>query len=234
VGEHNATPDYTGGAHLLRGEYGHAEWLKAVAYTYLMNVDEAKAASNATYGAQLTGKHPINGDWKFQYLAEYARQTDYKENPNSYHARYFHLSPSLLWNNVTLQAGFESLSGDGTATHVFQTPLATLHAFNGWADKFLTTPANGLEDIYLRFAYKVDGVHAWVNGTTFDAIYHDFDAENTSTDYGKEWNFQLAKTFKTEGFVTKDVTVTLKYADYNANSFATDTDKFWLMVGTKF
>ena len=29
-----------------------------------------------------------------------------------------------------------------------QTPLATLHKFNGWADLFLTTPNAGLEDAY--------------------------------------------------------------------------------------
>jgi hypothetical protein len=27
-----------------------------------------------------------------------------------------------------------------------QTPMATLHKFDGWADLFLTTPANGLGD----------------------------------------------------------------------------------------
>ena len=36
-----------------------------------------------------------------------------------------------------------------------QTPLATLHAFNGWADMFLTTPANGLQDLYFRASYTL-------------------------------------------------------------------------------
>ena len=35
------------------------------------------------------------------------------------------------------------LGSDGGVA-AFQTPLATLHAFNGWADLFLTTPARGL------------------------------------------------------------------------------------------
>lgn len=234
VGEHHATPDYTGDTHVLHAEYAHADWLKVAGYNYRIEVDEAAAASNNTLGVQLTGKGPISGDWKFQYLAEYARQSDYKNNTNDYSERYFHLTPTILWKNVTLQAGFESLGGEGAATRVFQTPLATLHAFNGWADKFLATPANGLEDAYLRFGYKLDGLHQWVNGTMFDTVYHDFNAEQTSADYGKEWNFQLAKTFKTEGFVTKDITVTAKYADYNTDTLFTDTEKFWLMVGTKF
>ncbi len=47
----------------------------------------------------------------------------------------------------TLGVGYELLgSDDGVAA--FQTPLATLHKFNGFADQFLVTPAGGLQDIY--------------------------------------------------------------------------------------
>jgi hypothetical protein len=35
------------------------------------------------------------------------------------------------------------MSGDGVIG--FSTPLATLHKFQGWVDKFLTTPANGID-----------------------------------------------------------------------------------------
>ena len=42
------------------------------------------------------------------------------------------------------------LGGDnGSGNRAFQTPLATKHAFQGWADQFLTTPADGIEDAYL-------------------------------------------------------------------------------------
>ena len=49
-----------------------------------------------------------------------------------------------------MKLGFERLEGNGTVA--LQTPLATLHAFNGWADKFLSTPANGLRDVEPRAA----------------------------------------------------------------------------------
>ncbi len=46
----------------------------------------------------------------------------------------------------------EVLTGDANDSgKAFRTPLATLHVFNGWADKFLTTPAAGLDDRYLKF-----------------------------------------------------------------------------------
>lgn len=231
-GEYSAIPDYSGDTHLLHLEYTFFDWLKAAAYGYFLDLEEANNLSSNTEGLQLTGKRDINSDWKFQYLAEYARQSDARDNPNNYSASYFHVTPSVMWKGVTLQTGFEVLGGDGV--NAFQTPLATLHAHNGWADKFLTTPANGLEDIYARIGYKLEGIHQSVDGTMLDAVYHDYSSEEGSDDYGHEWNFQVSKTFKTEGFVTKDITLTAKYADYNADTFATDTEKFWLMAGVKF
>lgn len=231
-GEHSAIPDYSGNTHLLHLEYVFSNWLKATAYGYFLDLHEDKNMSSDTEGLQLTGKYDFNNDWIFQYLAEYALQSDARDNTKNYNASYFHVAPSVMWKGLTLQMGFEVLGSYGI--NAFQTPLATLHAYNGWADKFLTTPANGLEDIYTRVSYKIADAHETINGTSLDAIYHDFNAEEGASNYGYEWDFQVSKTFKTEGFVTKDVTVTAKYADYNADTFATDTEKFWLMAGVKF
>ena len=60
-----------------------------------------------------------------------------------------------------------------------KTPYATLHGFQGWADKFLTTPADGIEDFYLGLSGKLGGV-------TLGATYHDFQAEESSADFGTE------------------------------------------------
>ena len=50
--------------------------------------------------------------------------------------------------------GYEVLGADnGVALTSFQTPLATLHKFQGWADKFLVTPPNGLRDAYGSIGY---------------------------------------------------------------------------------
>ena len=53
------------------------------------------------------------------------------------------------YQQVGFRVGWERLSGSEREGQ-FQTPLATLHAFNGWADKFLSTPVNGIEDLYFR------------------------------------------------------------------------------------
>ena len=58
----------------------------------------------------------------------------------------------------------------------FTTPLATLHKFQGWADKFLTTPANGLEDLYATASVTLKGVGA-LDTLGFIVSYHDYEAE---------------------------------------------------------
>ncbi len=55
----------------------------------------------------------------------------------------------------------------------------TRHSFNGWADKFLTTPDVGIDDLILGASEKRG---RWV----WKAIYHDFQAKNTSVDHGTE------------------------------------------------
>ena len=58
----------------------------------------------------------------------------------------------------------------------FTTPLATLHKFQGWADKFLTTPPNGLEDLYANASVNLKGVGV-LDTLGFIVSYHDYDAE---------------------------------------------------------
>lgn len=237
-GENNPIPDFTGNTHIVHGEYAFTDWLKISAYAYLIDIKQGpapfapEALSSQTYGAQATGKIPMGKDWSFQYLAEYASQADYNNSPVNYREAYYHFSPGISWKNLTLKGGFESLGGNGT--NAMQAPLGLLHAFNGWADKFLNTPAGGLEDAYGHAAYKIAGLHKLVDGTVAEAAYHDFKAENFSMDYGKEWNFQISKTFKVDNAFIREWSIAAKYADYNADGLLTDTNKAWLVLGTKF
>ena len=109
----------------------------------------------------------------------------------------------------------------------FATPLATLHKFNGWADQFLATPAQGLKDAYVSVSGKLAG-GAWA------VVYHDYEAdEDTATidDFGDEINISYAKKFG------KHYSAGIKYAAYDAGDTATgkvDTDKLWVWVGFSF
>lgn len=235
-GHEHPQGDWDGPAHIARAAYSYAPWLNITGYNYWMDFDLSPASSNRTYGLRLTGDVPLNDAWTFFYEAEGARQHDHGNNPANYSQSYYHLAPGIKWDGLSLQAGFEKMGGNGVSA--FQTPLATLHAFNGWADKFLTTPANGLEDRYGKISYKVSGIGKWADNTVLDIAYHDFNADRTGNDYGTEWDYQINRTFKTERetYPFKEWSISLKYADFNDDDVAavTDTQKFWITISTKF
>src|SRR6266567_3368446 len=85
-------------------------------------------------------------------------------------------------------AGYEVLGADkGAPFTSFQTPLATLHKFQGWADKFLTTPPNGIRELYGSAGYTLkkplglDAINAHL-------VYLRFDSDRLSQHYGNEWD----------------------------------------------
>ncbi len=104
---------------------------------------------------------------------------------------------------------------------------AAVYIFNGWTDQFLTTPDQGLVDLYVSLGGKFAG-GKWL------AVYHDFSAdESTATidDLGDEINVLYAKKFG------KVYTAGIKYGSYSAGNTAAgkvDTDKLWVWGEMKF
>ncbi|MEX2450356.1 MAG: alginate export family protein [Rhodospirillales bacterium] len=208
-------------SHLLNASYDGFGLGKLTAYAYLLDFNRASQSGNSTqtYGLRFNGGYKINDNTKLLYALESAHQRDYADNANSINQNYYNgevglAFPKVMKNlSVTGKIGYEVLEGDGV--QAFQTPLATLHAFNGWTDKFLTTPADGIEDLYFKLALNYRGVKVL-------GVYHDFNADNTDADYGTEWGVSISRKF------FKRFLLGLKYADYSAESFATDTRKVWL------
>ncbi len=196
-------------------------------FAYLVDQDEVAvqgfALSSQTYGVRFAGAAPLSKSVKITYIASYARQSDYHRNLNNYEANYYFGELGVEVKAFKLAGGYEVLGADnGGALTSFQTPLATLHKFNGWADKFVTTPPNGLRDLY------VTGGYGWKKVGPFDQIgvnaaYHQYDSDRLSLDYGSEINLQLAAKFG-------KFTALAKYADYQAKAFATDTTKLWFSL----
>jgi hypothetical protein len=184
-------------------------------FAYLLDFDNAAAASSQTYGVNLSlGKGP------FSLKGTYAAQSDYANQPVSYSADYYAVEGGFSKNGFSVGVGYEALTGDGVIG--FATPLATLHAFNGWTDVFLTTPADGIEDLYAMADYAVKTV-APFDLLKVGVVYHDFSAENTNMDYGSE--------FGVVGVAAIDqFTLIAKYAAYDTDGFATDRNKFWLQL----
>ena len=199
------------------------------AYNYYLKLLDAPALSSNTVGASLKGKLPLERGFALKYYLEYARQTDVGDNPANYTADYYHLAPAISVHGLTLTGGYEVLGSDDGRV-AFSTPLATPHIYNGFADLFIATPATGIRDYYVDLTYKASGLSgplAFLNGLLLKAQYHEFKSDVGSIDYGSEFD-AYAKMPLGRGFY-----VEAKYADYNADQFAVDTEKFIFGFGYK-
>jgi hypothetical protein len=212
---------------------------KLTGFTYLLGfrpirtiptaLDPARQATS-TWGLRFAGER-VTGPVKLAYIASYAKQQERGWNPLKNDNHYSLLELDVTWKQYTLGVGDEVLSGylvPGTTTTVgFSTPLATLHKFQGWADKFLTTPGNGIDDRYATLTWTKKGVMS-LDTLALAGAWHGYHAQRISGDYGSEWNVQLAGKFHR-------TTTTIKYASYRADAttpttVARDTDKFWLQL----
>ncbi|MCX7677420.1 MAG: alginate export family protein, partial [Alteraurantiacibacter sp.] len=105
-------------------------------------------ADTQTYGLRVISNLTIASTTRLNLTGSYARQTDFQSNPHDYGVDYLAAEATLTRGLVGATLGYELLGSDLSTTGVqraFQTPLATLHKFNGWTDQFLATPAAGLE-----------------------------------------------------------------------------------------
>lgn len=215
-GDDSPQGDHRMASHLVNAGYDVAGWGRLAAYAYLLDYDSVDVNSTDTFGGRFAGRHGL-GRGELLYAAEYATQSDAADNPNDVDQGYIWGELGAGLRGCTLRAGYEELGGSGDPGDAVQTPLATLHAFNGWADKFLVTPDTGIEDRYVALGGKAGAVDLQV-------VWHDFQADSGSQDYGSELD---ASAIWTAG---KQVTVGLKVARYEADDFATDTTKAWVWL----
>jgi hypothetical protein len=214
-----------GHSHLINAQYVFMPQLTATAYSYLLDLDNiavAPTAAEGTLSSQTSGLRLNGAVAGISYVLEYAQQKDYGDNPLDLDSEYYLAELGYTLKGVQLKAGYEVLGGDGgTGNRAFQTPLATKHAFQGWADQFLTTPADGIEDAYF-------GVTAPLFGGTVQAWYHDFATEQGSDDYGDEIDLSYAHPIPG----VKGLVGLVKYATYDSADEArtVDTDKVWLQL----
>lgn len=199
---------------------------KVAAFAYLVDQDEAAMQgfrmSSQSYGVRLHGSQKL-GTAKLAYQLSYARQSDWHRNPNDYRADYWLADVAVDLGAPRVGVGYETLSADnGVALTSFQTPLATGFKYQGWADKFLVTPPDGVRDLYASAGWGWNAVGPF-KGVTLQVVYHDYRSDRASRSYGDE--IDLLASAKLGKF-----TASARYAHYDADNFATDTDKFWLQL----
>ena len=218
-GPEGADAEFEGDTHAFLASYQLAAGHTLSAYAYLLDFNQAPALSSETYGIDYMGSFVVSEDLKLGVNLAFAEQSDYEDNPADFDAGYYFGEFSAMFKPVTFAIGHEVLESDNGVS--FKTPLATLHKFQGFADIFLVTPANGIEDTYLKVATTIGPVN-------LVAFYHDFEAETGGMDYGDEIDF--IATYK----INDTYSLMFKYAAYDADQWATDTDKAWLMVSASF
>jgi hypothetical protein len=195
---------------------------KLTGYAYLLDLEnEAPASlanSTATYGISFAGSRPVHEKVKLEYRAEFAWQTDYADSTVDYQAEYYNIELGVNVKPVVVGAGYEVLGTDNSQG--VKTPLATLHAFNGWADVFLTTPGKGLRDLYAFAQVTLP------SQIPLRLVYHKFDADSGGADFGHEIDAVLSKK------LGKHWTALAKYAYYDGKEAPANIDvhKVWLQI----
>ncbi len=213
-----AAATFDSNSHLLDVKFSPEHIGTITGYGYWLDFDNAAALSTRTFGARYDRSFDV-GAYSVPLAIEYAHQTEHGDNPRDYSASYRLVQISIKRGDSAVSLGNEVL--EGTPSGVFVTPLATLHKFQGWADKFLGTPAGGIVDTFVTGSTKVSGFK-------LNAAYHDFEADLGNADYGREIDISVSRA------LNQNVSLLFKLARYDAEDLATDTTKAWLMATITF
>jgi len=203
---------------LVNGSYQLTDTLVVGTYAYLFEFDNARANSSDTTGISLKGSHELDTS-TLNFHIETAQQRSGGGSPLNYSTQYHHLVLGMKVASVTFSGGLEILGSDNGVG--FKTPLATLHKFNGWADAFLSTPADGLQDLYFSVGTKVEAVDLAI-------AYHDFSTRENERFLGGELDLQAAWT------IADRVRCIAKYANLQGRNGILDAEKFWLEANFSF
>ena len=193
--------DLSSSLHLLNGSYTGIKGLTLGGYAYIMNFQDIGSWDNNTFGVSAKGNLlglTLYGELAYQDKAGVLGEEE---------ALYGHATATKTFGTQSLTLGMEYLEAG------FKTPLATLHAFNGFADVFVGGRTNGnhngLADLYVSHTIPIFYGMKWTN------VLHAFGDNNISTDYGWEYNSVLVKKFD------DNFTAIAKFAQ-----FETEGDKF--------
>jgi len=219
-GDDSPQGEWDSDSHIVQAEMATPAG-RLTAYGLLLDFQDAPAQSSQTYGLRWQNEWEV-GAYKPRLTLEVAQQRDYGDNTADFDLGYQHAEFGLRRGPWGVTAGGERLEGDDARG--FSTPLATLHAFQGWADVFLTTPPDGVRDLYAGASYSAT---PWSDAQplTFAVTYHDFADDGGSTDFGTEWDASARFT------INEHVSIEAKTALFEGEDarFA-DRNKFWLAL----
>lgn len=186
--------------------------ITAAVYAHRLAFND-RPASHRNLGARING--PVPGDHGLSYRLEFARQDGLRELDDVSGQNYIYLRINQQLASWRWFAGHERLEGDGE--YAFQTPLATLHAHNGWSDQFLAIPPDGLIDTH---AGAGTGLGEW---TGLFKIHH-FESDRNSRRYGNEYGLMLQRP------LPAGLTFQAKAAWFDGGHDRAYVSKIWLTI----
>jgi hypothetical protein len=209
-GPDGANADLHGSFNLVHSQWKVTSEHVLQGYFYDLDFETLPARSSSTNGIDYRGTSN-----KLSWQLSYASQRDAHLAPTNYKTNYSRMELSYPIDVVTIKGIYERLGSDGNSA--FQTPFATLHAFNGFADMFLTTPVKGLEERAVQFSLPIGPVKTSIS-------WHKFYSDGGDTHYGDETDVSFIFD------LNKEIQFLTKLALYNTDKFQNDTNKFWLMM----
>lgn len=224
-GHHSVQGEWDSDSHLVQADLKTGAG-QLTGYGYLLDFDNAPTQSNATWGARFAGARPLRPGLALTYEAEFAHQTDHRNSPTDFALDYLDLGVGLKGPAHWATVGFERLDGDGRRG--FQTPLATLFAYQGWADVFLNTPPAGVRDLNLRAGTTLK-LGPKATPLKLQAAVHDFTDDDGSRRYGREVDLLAGVA------LTKTLSAELRTAIFDgARPGFADRHKVWLTLEAKY
>jgi len=209
--------DWTSDSHLLNLAYAVAPPLRLEGFVYALDFANSVLNNSITEGGRITGKAPF-GPLQLAYGATYADQRNYRSGATPrFDLPYYDVSLSATWTVLTGKVGYEVLDGNGARG--FTTPLATTHAFDGWADAWVSPGGNksfvdGLKDLNGTLAWRPPIKTPYLFNPELTAVYHAFDDEKTGAGIAREFDLMATANF------TRRLTGLVKFADFQRSGAA--------------
>jgi hypothetical protein len=206
--------DVSGNIHLFNASYTGLEGITMGAYAYLMDFEDVEGWDNHTFGFSASGTLA-----EILFYGEFAYQ-DEAGTSNQEEALYSHVTATKTFGKQSLTLGLEHLDAG------FQTPLATVHAFNGFADVFIGQRINGtlpgLTDVYLSHTLPILYGMKWTN------VVHAYGDNEMSTGLGWEYDSVILKKFD------KHFTAIGKFSHFETESAYPTTTRISLELNYSF
>ncbi len=220
LGEDSPAGEFSGDSYVINVSHP-APFGQVSLFHYALDLETGPPeAPNNTLSSQTTGIR-WHGRWHWKdfdlaWDTSFARQSEYADNPNDYGAYYRDIGIDVQIGKIELGAGLEVLGSDDGVS--IQTPLGSLHSFQGVTDRFFSTPEDGLQDFHGSLGLDIGRVGPFERIQAVTG-YHLFKSDKNDRNYGREFNVGLSGKIN-------NVALLFEFGNYDSLALPRDTGLF--------